>query len=431
MAIMALYGGTTADALQHADAAVTAAERSGDPERLAHALGSRALAGVMAGEAAYRTFVERALALEPGLDAPPSIWSPTTVAAECARFALDLDEARRLSHVVLERAVESGNIELEWWAVFGSARAELLSGNASAARGFSDVAFELAEAMGRWRLPAITLRAELDAFAGRTEEGVAALRGVVAEAERLGERRWLRQARLALGRIALAEGDAGTAADELRAARRIAEEMGMRHPSTMLALADEAEAAEGAGRPEQADEALAIARDLGDPPSWAKQVLLRATAIRLAVRGELQEAESLLERARDMGPSPSLPLQQARIFLALGTLERRLRKRRLARESLQRAVEMFDEMGAVGWATTARAELGRIGGRTPAGSDLTPAEDRVANLVAEGMTNREVAAALVVSVHTVEAALTQVYRKLEVRSRTELVRRYADQPSKL
>ena len=81
---------------------------------------------------------------------------------------------------------------------------------------------------------------------------------------------------------------------------------------------------------------------------------------------------------------------------------------------------MFEHLGAPLWAEKTRAELGRLGGRTPTGEHLTPAEQRIAELVARGSTNREVAAELVVAVHTVEAALTQVYRKLGVQSRTEL-----------
>jgi DNA-binding CsgD family transcriptional regulator len=69
----------------------------------------------------------------------------------------------------------------------------------------------------------------------------------------------------------------------------------------------------------------------------------------------------------------------------------------------------------------ARAELGRIGGRVRTG-ELSPAERRVAALVAEGRTNREVAAALFLSERTVESHLTRVYSKLHVRSRTELAR---------
>jgi DNA-binding NarL/FixJ family response regulator len=77
------------------------------------------------------------------------------------------------------------------------------------------------------------------------------------------------------------------------------------------------------------------------------------------------------------------------------------------------------------WAAKARAELSRIGGRRSSGDELTPTEQRIAELVAAGNTNREVAATLVVAERTVESALTQIYRKLDVRSRTELARKLA------
>ena len=85
---------------------------------------------------------------------------------------------------------------------------------------------------------------------------------------------------------------------------------------------------------------------------------------------------------------------------------------------------MFEELGAALWAAKARAELASIGGRAPSSDELTPAEKRVAALVAEGQTNREVAAALFVTDHTVEFHLSRIYRKLGVRSRAELARRF-------
>jgi len=68
----------------------------------------------------------------------------------------------------------------------------------------------------------------------------------------------------------------------------------------------------------------------------------------------------------------------------------------------------------------AAAELSRIGGRASMRWELTPTERRVAQLVAEGLTNKEVAGAVVSSVRAVEANLTRIYAKLGVRSRTEL-----------
>ena len=100
-----------------------------------------------------------------------------------------------------------------------------------------------------------------------------------------------------------------------------------------------------------------------------------------------------------------------------------MKQRALARQTLQQAFQMFEELGAPLWSARARTELARIGGRAPAGDALTPTEQRIAQLVAEGKTNKEVAATLVVAERTVESALTQIYRKLDVRSRTELARK--------
>ena len=104
-------------------------------------------------------------------------------------------------------------------------------------------------------------------------------------------------------------------------------------------------------------------------------------------------------------------------------MRRRGRQKRAAREAIAEALALFEECGAELFAEKARAELGRIGGRTRE-VGLTPAEQRVAALVAEGRTNREVAAALVLGERTVETHLTHIYAKLRIRSRTELARVY-------
>jgi DNA-binding CsgD family transcriptional regulator len=75
------------------------------------------------------------------------------------------------------------------------------------------------------------------------------------------------------------------------------------------------------------------------------------------------------------------------------------------------------------WVVKAKGELARIGGRAPSRGELTPSERRIAALVAEGRSNREVAAALFLTEHTVETALTRIYRKLGVRSRSALAHR--------
>jgi DNA-binding NarL/FixJ family response regulator len=110
-------------------------------------------------------------------------------------------------------------------------------------------------------------------------------------------------------------------------------------------------------------------------------------------------------------------------LLAQGTVERRAKRRAAAREALTAALELFDGLGAPLWAERAAAELARVPGRGRAPSELTETERRVAELVAEGLANKEVAARLFVSVRTVEANLSKVYAKLGVRSRNQLAGR--------
>jgi DNA-binding CsgD family transcriptional regulator len=119
-----------------------------------------------------------------------------------------------------------------------------------------------------------------------------------------------------------------------------------------------------------------------------------------------------------------VPIEHARTLLTLGTVHRRARRKRAARDTLDRALTMFSQLGSVVWVRRTRAELARIGGRTPSGSALTIGERRVAERVAQGRTNKEVAAELFVTVNTVETTLRRVYMKLGVRSRAELARRF-------
>ena len=155
---------------------------------------------------------------------------------------------------------------------------------------------------------------------------------------------------------------------------------------------------------------------------WSDASARRCEGLILAAEGNLEAALGAYADAVRVHEQLPQPFDLARTLLAWGTAQRRARRRKEARTTLQQALDTFDELGAPLWAEKARDELGRIGGRAPSHGDLTPAEKRIAELVAAGKTNKEAAAALVLSVHTVEGALKRVYRKLGVRSRTELSR---------
>jgi DNA-binding CsgD family transcriptional regulator len=157
---------------------------------------------------------------------------------------------------------------------------------------------------------------------------------------------------------------------------------------------------------------------------WVLAHVTRCRGLVDAARGgNVETALALLAQAVARHEAVGDPFGRARALLALGIIRRRSRQRRLAREAIEAALEGFETIGAAGWAAKARGERGRIGGRTRE-QGLTFAERRVAVLVAEGRTNREVAAILFLGERTVETHLSHVYAKLGVRSRAELARTF-------
>jgi DNA-binding CsgD family transcriptional regulator len=180
----------------------------------------------------------------------------------------------------------------------------------------------------------------------------------------------------------------------------------------------------------QTEEAAALLAELEEQGRalervWALTVASRCRALLNAAAGEFDRAYEELDRALELHERLQEPFERGRTLLVLGTIQRRDRKKRAARESLERALAVFDELGASLWSEKARAELARIGGRASAPGALTPTEERVATLVAAGRTYREVADALFVSPKTVQWNLSKIYRKLGVRSRGELAAKLA------
>jgi DNA-binding NarL/FixJ family response regulator len=201
---------------------------------------------------------------------------------------------------------------------------------------------------------------------------------------------------------------------------------GIREPGAMRFLPDAVEALVELGCPEEAE---ALLEDFTGRAQALSRVSATAAALRcrglvLAAGSDFEAAEALLERVLDED-NGLRPFERARTRLALGTVQRKARQRAAARTTLQLAIREFEEVGAELWAVRAEGELTRIGGRAPSPGSLTPAERRIAELVAQGHSNKDVAAELVVTVNTVESALRSVYRKLGVHSRTEMARKLA------
>ena len=156
----------------------------------------------------------------------------------------------------------------------------------------------------------------------------------------------------------------------------------------------------------------------------------RVRALIATAEGDLTSASRLFEEASERHEAAGDRFGWARARLAAGIVHRRLRRKRLARTAMEAAATAFDELGASSWSAETRAELARLGGRQRF-EGMSPSEQRIADLVAEGRTNRDIAAALFVTERTVASHLTHVYAKLGVRSRTELARFVTDRASKV
>ena len=159
---------------------------------------------------------------------------------------------------------------------------------------------------------------------------------------------------------------------------------------------------------------------------WATPAALRCRAVLMLAREQADEAADGAEQAAAAFEELGFPLDRARSLLAVGAAKRRAGQRRQAADSLSSAIEILDELGATLWLRQAEDELRRASPRPRHDRELTSAELRVAALVAQGHTNRAVAAQLFTTVKTVEAHLTRIYRKLGIRSRTQLARAVAD-----
>jgi DNA-binding CsgD family transcriptional regulator/tetratricopeptide (TPR) repeat protein len=233
----------------------------------------------------------------------------------------------------------------------------------------------------------------------------------------------------ALGLCALSCGDLIAAIDHLECAWDAGQAAGLGNPNVVPFAGDLAEALARAGAGERAELVLAWLQERADATGL---VYPRAAAAR--ARGILArdpaDAEAWFARAHlayDMQP---MPFEQARTLLCEGEALRRARHPVASRRSLRHALTIFNRLGARPWAVRARTELDATGIRADARNDksksvldsLSPQELQVARAVGRGLSNVEVAATLFVSRKTVEAHLTHVYRKLGIRSRTELTR---------
>lgn len=423
---VALVGEDLERVVRHARAAADLAERFGDRAMVAASLGLEAKGvALLAGEE-LPDIVDRCLALEPEAAALAPVERPSDYVAAIHCWHDDLAQGIAMFERLAEESLARGNETSLVWIHARMVPQLCAAGRWEEALSMAHRACALAEESGQAANRAMLLAAAafVEAHYGN-EQRTRELAHAAAELARTSGAPMAEQgAAAALGLLELSLGhfaaaDRALAPFVLRARRTAVGE-----PGVLRFVPDAVEALLGQGRHEDAEELLgwyaARAGATGRVSALAAEARLRA--LLAMAHGQpcdgLAHAEESVRRQTGI----AMPFDAARSLLVLGAVSRRARRKRAARDALEQARSAFEALGARLWAERAQAELDSIGGRTPSGDDLTAAERRVATLVAQGMRNRDVADTLFLSPKTVEFHLRNVFRKLDVRSRTELTR---------
>ncbi len=418
-----------AEAVDVSGAAADTARRQGATQLEAEALATQAVSAAALGRPDAGAVADASVALQHACLNRPVLRQPL-FAATCARFWLgDLDGAFAAYDAMATAAHELGDESSLPYTYVMLSQIECARGRLVEARTVAETGRAVAEQAGQRSLVAYTLavRALADAHLGDIESaGTSSDRALELAHETSGIPAWI-FATWAAGHLKLGQGDPAAAVSILRplVEHHLREEI--HGPGAVPFMPDAIEALAASGAFDEAAtlldayaesaERLALSRALG--------VVHRLRGVLLAVRDDPSSALLELELAVNSLGAPDEELDRARSQLALGATQRRLKRRREARATLEEALVVFERIGAALWADRARAELKRISGRASSPGALTPAEERIATLVAEGKTNREVAATLYLSERTVEGHLSHVFGKLGIRHRTEVARALA------
>jgi DNA-binding CsgD family transcriptional regulator/Tfp pilus assembly protein PilF len=408
----------------------TAASASARLETAAEALASRLMAEAALGDPQTAATLQRVLELDERCRHRRVMARPLFQAGWVWLWWDELDRAYAVFETLRAQAAELGDGSSLAYVLVQGAQIECVRGNVQSAIRCADEGCALAEQTGQETVGAyvLALRAVADAIAGDIDGGRERAASALAGAERTNGVPAELFARAALG---LLEQSVGRPAEVVRALSPLVDFLRaeqITEPGIARVLPDQIEALIALGDLAAAEELLGWfegnARRLGRTSALAAAG--RCRGLLAGARGDVDDAVATLRDAVDLHAGVPIPLELARTQLAFGSALRRSRQKAAARSALEAAAGGFDAIGARVWAERAKAELARVGGRPPSSGELTPTERRVAELVAQGLQTKQVAARLFVSPKTVEGHLSRIYGKLGVSSRTELAHRLGD-----
>ncbi len=378
-------GDKAGQAYDESHLALAAAEQSGEPALIAAALGNVVQQVFQAGRGIDESKLERALALERnvGMSQLAHSYLPSWVAGYCHAAAGHLETAETAFQRVLTACDTEG---LEYWRPDVLLRMSLLAGQRGelqlAASRAADGLVAAEQADLPQTIAALLYACGEAALALGQGDAVRDLsaRGMAAATSAGDTPYYLRNAALP-GALDLAAGDYSAAAAVLGPLALQYRKMGNRMLATTGIEPQAVEALAAVGDLAQADDLVAqMARYASGPLAMA--VVTRCRSDVALARGDVNDAAAgLTETLRLLGEVSLQPLARGRTLLALGRVQRRLKKRAAARVSLEAAGRLFDQIGAPLWAARTHVELARISGRAPGAAELTATELTVTELV--------------------------------------------------
>jgi ATP/maltotriose-dependent transcriptional regulator MalT len=417
-----LWGADVRAALADARAALELAERVDDPALLAGAIARSAVAETYAVDVTPG-LLERGVEIEEQLGLALEYFnSPRYTIARLLARRGEVDGPRAVFEELEAKAAARGDEGTRVMILWPLTMLEWLAGRWQRALEHAAAAHELTE---QTQYPHALVwvgrtKALLEADLGLVEEARASAEEGLAFSRETSNKLFTILTLGVLGRLELGLGNLTAAGNHLRDLPADLLAGGINDP-TLPVWADAIETLIGLGELERARGYLEVneenARKLGSP--WALAAAARCRGLLAAADGDITASFEAFERALAELEGLRYPFERGRTLLYLGVVRRQAQQRKAAREALEQALQIFEELGARLWAEKAGAELRRISGRTPV-SGLTETERRVAELAAQGRSNKEIAAELFMGVSTVEAHLSRVYRKLGIRSRAAL-----------
>ena len=434
LAWVGIYRGELAFAATHTRASMDWVRLIADPAIRAESLSTFGMVEFLLGRPSQDLMAEAVQLEDMAIqEAPGSQATVFTASRTCHGLQLlwagELDAARQVLHQELTEYERLGRYVVRGELLTYLAEVECRAGNWDVAARHAQEAYDIdVEAgwllgLGHLLFPRALVAAhtgDMDAARSDAEEG---LRQSLRNEDMLDAS----CNRAVLGFLELSLSNPTAAIERLKPVLAFLDELGSPEPGIIPCVPDAIEALVSLGRLDEAEALLGRLERQGrtlDRP-WAIATAARGRGLLTAARGDLTGASSALEQALVEHRRVPQPFELARTLLVKGEVERRAKQKRAARSTLEQALGLFQSFGAPLWGQRARDDLARVGGAVLPSNQLTPTEQRIAQLVGEGKKNREVADVLFISVKTVEANLSRIFHKLGVRSRTELTRRIA------